>query len=137
MAITKSTVSAGTSFTPNYTRVRKHATQTDAIIIEDVTGGQFNNEASGQPIWLKIITGGTIDVLSSAPGGVTAFTPDHSDWSNSRVYAKGGEVLITRYPSEPITDFSNAREATQYSLGSSDTLYLKIDHTANTLTTYE
>lgn len=137
MAITKSTVSTGTSFSPNFTRVKKHATQTDGIIIEDVTGGQFNNEASGQPIWLKITTGGTAEVLSSAPGGVTAFTPDHSDWANSRIYAKGGEVLITRYPSAPITDFSNAREATQYSLGSSDILYVKIDPSANAITTYE
>lgn len=138
MAISKSTVSIDVSLNLSYARLRKHPTENDFIIIEDITGGQFDDEFSGQTIWLKVTADGTVSELSTAPSGVSAFTPSHSDWTKTGVYIKGNQVLIIRYSSSPFTDFSNAREATQYLLESNeDTLYISVDNSDNTLTAYE
>ncbi len=137
MSISKTSLSTGTSLSPSYTRCKKHPDQNDYIIIEDITGGQFTSEITGQPIWLKVTPDGAVALLSSAPDGVTDFSPSHSDWANSAIYIKGNEALVIRYSSSPITDFSNAREVTQYLLGANDDiLYFRIDIDNNLVTAY-
>ncbi len=134
MAITRNSLPDNFSFTPD-TSLRKHATLSDFIIIDDPLNGQRN--VSGNPVWIKITDEGAVDDLSEAPENLTEFLPDHSNWSTSRVYVKGNQVVLSRYPTDPVTDFSNASEVTEYTLGTGDVIFLKIDPDHDTVTAYK
>lgn len=134
MAITKTSLPTNFSFSPGYSKILENTNLADSIIIEVITVGQ--RIVSGQPIWVRITDNGSIGEMSQAPTGVTPFSPSHGDWSDTGIYVKNNEVAVIRYPSSQITDFTNAEEVTEYTLGSGDILYLKIDHTANTVTVY-
>lgn len=136
MAITKSSLSTSFSFSPNYSRISKHPSQTNFIIIEEIING-ISSEVSGQPVWLKVASDGTISETSNPGTNAVAFSPSHSNGSTTRIYVKGNQVIIVRYGSSTMIDFVNAQEVTEYALGTSgDVLYLKIDHSANTVTVY-
>lgn len=135
MAITKNSLSTSFSFSPNYSRITKHPSQTDFIIIEEIING-ISSEVSGQPVWLKVAYDGTISETANPGSNAVAFSPSHSNGSTSRIYVKGNQVVIARYGSSTMIDFVNALEVTEYTLGSGDVLYLKIDHSANTVTAY-
>lgn len=135
MAITKNSLPTSFSFNPDFNKIFKQATSNDFIIIDDVITGQ--RTVSCQPIrWLRITESGSVSEMSEAPEGVTAFSPVHSAWSTSRIYVKDNKAVVSRYSSTPITDFANAQEVTEYALGSGEVLYLKIDHSTNTVTAY-
>jgi hypothetical protein len=136
MAITKNSLQTDFSFSPSFSKIIKQATSNDFIIIDDVLTGQ--RVVSSQPIrWVRITESGSVSEMSDAPTGVTAFSPSHSSWSSSAIYVKDNKVVVIRYPSTPITDFTNSQEVTEYAIGSSDVLYLKIDHSTNTVTAYQ
>lgn len=134
MAISRNSLSNSFSFSPD-TTLKKHPSLTDFIIIDDTTNGQRN--VSGNPVWIKVTGEGAVDDLNEAPENPTEFTPSHGDWSTSRIYVKGNQVVVSQYPSNPVTDFSNAQEVTEYALGSEDVVFLKIEPEKDTVTIYQ
>ncbi len=140
MSITKNSYQTSHSIKPYYVRVQEDLSRSDFIIIDDVeyngNQGSLYKETNGGTIWIKVETNSQVTVLSSAPSGVTPFTPSHTGWTRSRIYIQG-ETFVVHYSSIPMDDATNRDEVTGYSMDSfDDVLYIKIDHSADTVTIY-
>lgn len=141
MAITKNTYQTNHAINPYYVRIVEDSNRTDFVIIDDWTTGGFagnlNVQASGATIWIKIEANCQVTVLASAPSSVTAFTPAHSEWSLTRIYIVSGETFVVHYSGTPMDDATNRDAVTGYQMNASDVLYIKIDHSADTVTAYQ
>jgi hypothetical protein len=141
MAISKNTYSTSHSIDPYLIRVTKDTTETDYIVIDDIeyggSQGSMSENISGNVVWLQVEINNIVTQLLSAPSHVTPFTPSHESFSKSRILIKSAEVFVVLYKTTEMSDPDDREEVTGYQLGtSSDILYVKIDHAADTITLY-
>jgi hypothetical protein len=134
MSVILNTYSTSLSIQPYLVRVKKNPEAQESIIIDDEV--IINMTVSEQEIvWLRVETDCKITVLSEAPSGVSAFTPSHSNFDKTLVLIKAAETFVVEHSGTPLTP--DTRSAiTGYQQGAMDILYIKIDHTANTITIY-
>ncbi len=111
MSISRQSVSTSTSFSTPYGKIHKVS---DSIIIEDITGGQYDDETEDDPAYVRQEPSGNPSFVG-APTGGEAF--DAHDLANTAVYTKGNEILVVEYPSPTFTDFTSAVAVTKYMFG--------------------
>ena len=134
MSVIRNTYSTSLSVQPYLVRVKKNPDVQESVIIDDDI--IINMTVSEQEIvWLKVETDCNITVLSEAPSGVTAFTPNHSNLDKTLVLIKAAETFVVEHSGTPMTP-DNRTAVTGYQQGATDTIFIKIDHTANTTTIY-
>ena len=133
MSVIRNTYSTSLSIQPYLVRTKKNPDTQESIIIDD---DQIVNMTITQPeVWLKVETDCNITVLSEAPSGVTAFTPSHSNFDKTLVLIKAAETFVVEHSGTPMTP-DNRTAVTGYQQGATDTIFIKIDHTANTTNIY-
>lgn len=134
MSVIKNSYSSSQNIPTYFVRIRKNTEASESVIIEDdvLLSTTVSNR---DPLWLRIQTDCQITVLSSAPSGVTAFSPSHADFEKTLIFVKSAETFVVRHSATPMTT-DNRTEVTGYQAGSSDTIYLKIEHSENTTTVY-
>ncbi len=136
MSVTKNSYSANHSLSPRYIRTEKD-TSTSIIIIDDTMIGdvvEVHTEVDRQVAWIKIMPGFTTILLDDEPSGITAFSPEHSKWSRTRILVQDAEVFVVKYTT---TAKTTQVEVTGYSMGASDVVFVKIDQPADTVTVYQ
>ena len=133
MSVIRNTYSTSLSIQPYLVRTKKNPDTQESIIIDD---DQIVNMTITQPeVWLKVETDCNITVLSEAPSGVTAFTPNHSNLDKTLVLIKAAETFVVEHSGTPLTPDTRTA-VTGYQQGATDVIFIKIDHTANTTTIY-
>jgi hypothetical protein len=139
MSVVKNTYASNQNIFPYNLKIKKDTDVNESIIIDDdIMENQehlVNTSASGSVVWLKVESGFVLTVLSTAPGNVTAFSPNHSDFDKTIIKIKSGEVFVIRHSSTPMSSM-NQSEVTGYQLGTFDLVYIKIDHSNNNVTIY-
>ncbi len=139
MSIVKVAHQTSVSVGEYFVRVIANNAISDFIIIEDLTGGGITGKvyvpATEGVLWLKVENNHLI-ILLSAPSGVSAIST-HEKWSESRLSFKPGETFVFHYTSTTMDDPSDRDEATGYQMGATDILFIKIDFTEDTISTYE
>lgn len=129
MSVTRQSVSTSTSFSTPYGRARLSS---GYIIIEDLTGGGYNDSTSDDPAFIEFVQSED-PVFVGDPEAGTSFD-GHEPLQKTAVYFKGNEVLVIRYSDTNFTDFANAQEVTKYTLGSSgDKVIVKFDQANDTI----
>ncbi len=136
MNITQNSYTPGYFLSPRYIRVEKDA-GTSIIIIDDVmnTGSvEVHTEVNRDVSWVQVTPGFSVVVLDTAPSGsLTAFSPVHENLDRTRIFVQDTETFIVKYTGLTKT---TQEQVVGYSIGSGDTLYLKIDRTSDTVTVY-
>jgi hypothetical protein len=139
MSVVKNTYSSNQNILPYNLKIKNDPDVNESIIIDDDVienqEHQVNTSAAGSTVWLKVQADFALTILSMAPGNVTAFSPNHSDFDKTIIKIKSGEVFVIRHNSTPMND-TNQSEVTGYQFGTFDHVYIKIDHNSNSVTIY-
>lgn len=132
MSVIRNTYNTTLSIQPYLVRVKKNLDLQESIIIDD--DGSVGMTISDQTVvWLRVGTDCQISVLSEAPTGVSTFTPNHSNFDQTLILIKSAETFVVEHNS---TTLETRTAITGYQMGATDTIFIKIDHTANTTTIY-
>ncbi len=136
MSAVKNTYPSNHSITPRYLRVEKDA-ETFIVIVDDLNSGytvEVHTEIDRQVTWLRVVPGFQAVLLDEAPAGVTMLDSAYEDWDEMRVFIDSSEIFVVKYTGPAKTEQA---EVVGYEFGSEETLYIKIDRDANTVTLYE
>jgi len=132
MSVIKNTYATSLSIQPYLVRVKKNLDAQESIIIDDdATVSMTISEQT--VVWLKVEPDCKITVLTNAPSNTSAFTPSHSNLGKTLVLIKAAETFVVEHSDLPMTPDTRTA-VTGYQQGETDTIYIKIDHTANTTT---
>ena len=110
----------------------------NGIIIIDVDPSyESTTQATIQrnEVWIKVIADYNVTVLSTAPDNINQIG-QHSNLDQCLVKVKAGEIFVTKHSTAPQAD-TNQTNITGYQLGTMDTIYIKLDRRANTVTVFE
>lgn len=139
MAITKNTYANSQTVGTPYWRIVKSTEDKDTIVIVEVIGvsdaTQNQSMVTQDLVWLSVTADRTLTVLSSPPSTNGDFLPIHTDFDLSQILVAHLETFIIRHSATPFTN-ANRVAVTGYSKANSDTLYIKIDHTNNSVSFY-
>lgn len=133
MSVISNTYNTSLSIQPYWVRVKKNPDVQESLIIED--DQVMNMTVSDPVVWLRVETDCQIAVLSTAPSGVTAFTPSHSNFDKTLILIKAAETFVVEHNST-VLNTGTRTAVTGYQQGAMDVIFIKIDHTANTTTIY-
>lgn len=137
MAVNKTNYGSKTTISPFHVRIKK-ADSTSEIVIEDINPGYTTSQRASinrDEVWVAVEADYNITVLSAAPNSSTLWD-QFNTLTQSLVKIKGGEVFVTEHSSTNPAD-NNQTAVTGYSFATFDTVYVKIDRVANTITVYQ
>ena len=137
MAVNKTNYGSKTTISPFHVRIRKDSASIE-IVIEDINPGFTSSQRASinrDEVWVAIEADYTVTVLSAVPNSST-FLDQYNTLTQSLVKIKGGEVFVTEHSTTNPAD-NNQTAVTGYSFGTFDTVYLKIDRVANTISVYQ
>ncbi|MDX2279276.1 MAG: hypothetical protein NW218_06795 [Saprospiraceae bacterium] len=139
MAITKHTYANSQTIGAPFWRIVKSTEEKDTIVIVEVIGltepPQNTSLVTQEEVWLTVTADRTLTVLTSPPSTSGDFLPIHTDFDFSEILVAHLETFIIKHSATPF-DAGNRVEVTGYSKANSDTLYIKIDHTNNSVSFY-
>jgi hypothetical protein len=136
MSAVKNTYPSTYSITPRYLRVEKDA-ETFIVIVDDINAGftvEVHTEIDRQVTWLRVVPGFQAVLLDEAPEDITMIDAAYEDWDETVIFIDSSEVFVVKYTSSAKTEQA---EVVGYEFGSEETIYIKIDRNANTVTLYE
>lgn len=136
MAITKNTYSNSQTVGIPYWHIFKSSEAKETIVIEEVIGlsdpAQNTSMVTQDVVWLSVTANRTLTVLISPPSTSGDFLPIHTDFDLSEILVAHLETFIIKHSTTPF-DAGNRIAVTGYSKANTDTLYIKIDHTNNSV----